>query len=305
MRPAAVLTALSCCLFLAGCGGATGDRASGVAGASTLETLWRASGDDVAAVPGTSDYVPGNVRYSFVVVDSKGRQILLPEARIWVASGLEAKPFLESTAKLERISVPGEAQGLSTHIYVAHVHLRRPGTYWLLAEPQGGGEAVHALGNVVVRASSPVPNVGDAVPVSDTPTLASTAGDLAELTTRTPPDTSLLRYSVAGSLRAHVPFVVTFATPKFCTSRTCGPVVDVVDEVAQHFRGQHVRFIHVEVYAGNDPANGYNRWMRQWGLTTEPWTFVVDRRGRVAARFEGPLSADELEQAVQQQLAPS
>lgn len=302
MRLAAAVTAVTCCLLVTGCGSSEDEGASASAGTQTLEGLWRSSGDDVAVVPGTSDYEPGNVRFSFVVVDSKGRQVLLPSARIWVANGLEAKPFLLSTAKLERIEVPGESQGLSTHIYVAHVRLRKPGTYWLLAEPQGGREQVHALGNVVVHGSSPVPNVGDPAPDSETPTLASTGGNLAMLTTRVPPDTSLLRYSIAGSLGAHVPFVVTFATPKYCTSRTCGPVVDIVNEVARRYQGQHVRFIHVEVYEGNDPARGYNRWMKQWGLTTEPWTFLVGRNGRVAGRFEGPISVDELEQAVRDDL---
>lgn len=302
MRLAAAVTAVMCCLLLAGCGSSKDEGASASAGTQTLEGLWRSSGDDVAVVPGTSDYEPGNVRFSFVVVDSKGRQVLLPSARIWVASGLEAKPFLMSTAKLERIEVPGESQGLSTHFYVAHVRLRKPGTYWLLAEPQGGQEKVHALGNVVVHESSPVPNVGDPAPASETPTLASTGSDLVKLTTRVPPDTSLLRYSVAGSLRAHVPFVVTFATPKYCTSRTCGPVVDIVNEVARRFQAQHVRFIHVEVYEDNDPARGYNHWMKEWGLTTEPWTFLVGKNGRVAGRFEGPISVDELEQAVRDDL---
>lgn len=302
MRLAAAVTAVSCCLVLAGCGGSEGENASAAAGGQTLEALWRASGDDVAVVPGTSDYEPGDVRFSFVVVDSHGRQVLLPSARIWVADGLEAAPFLESTAKLERVEVPGGTVGLSTHVYVTHIRLREAGTYWLLAEPQGGRETVHALGNVVVHESSPVPSIGDPAPASETPTLSSTGGDPATLTTSTPPDTALLRYSIAGSIRAHAPFVVTFATPKFCTSRTCGPVVDVVAEVARRLRGDRVRFVHVEVYEGNDPAKGYNRWMREWGLTTEPWTFLVDRNGRIAARFEGPVSVDELEQAVRRKL---
>jgi glutathione peroxidase-family protein len=76
-------------------------------------------------------------------------------------------------------------------------------------------------------------------------------------------------------------------------------VVDVVMSVARHFRRSRVRFIHVEVYEGNDPSRGYNRWMQQWHLTTEPWTFVVDRRGRVSSRFQGAVSATELERAVQ------
>jgi hypothetical protein len=302
MRLAAAVTAVSCGLLFVGCG-SQGEKDSTRATGATLESLWRASGDDVAVVPGTSDYVPGDVRFSFVVVDSQGRQVVLPTARIWVARGLASPPFLESLAKLERIEVPGGATGLSTHIYVAHVRLREPGTYWVLAEPEGGRESVHALANVVVKATSPVPNVGERARRSETPTLASTRGDLASLTTRTPPDRSLLRFSIADSIRARIPFVVTFATPKFCTSRACGPVVDVVEAVARRFRADRVRFIHVEVFKDNDPAKGYNRWMRQWGLTTEPWTFVVGRGGRVAARFEGSLSMRELEQAVRETLA--
>ena len=96
--------------------------------------------------------------------------------------------------------------------------------------------------------------------------------------------------------------MVTFATPKFCTSRTCGPVVDVVDAVRRRFASSPVRFIHVEVFAGNDPAKGYNRWMRQWGLRSEPWTFLVGRDGRVKAKFEGSVSAAELTAAVRRLL---
>lgn len=299
MRPAAALTAVSC-LILVGCGGSSGDEATadGVpGGGSTLEELWRAPGDDIAVVAGTSNHEPGDVRVSFLVVDAEGRVAKRPTARVLVARALDAEPFLESTAKLERIGIPGGAEADATHIYVAHVRLARPGTYWLLAEPDGG-RRIQALGNVVVTANDSPPDIGDPAIASQTPTLLSAGGDASKLTTRTPPDESLLRYSVAESLRAKAPFVVTFATPKFCSSRTCGPVVDVVEEVARRFEGSGVRFIHAEVYEDNDPAKPYNSWMREWGLETEPWTFLVGRNGRIAARFEGVVSVRELEEAV-------
>jgi len=72
--------------------------------------------------------------------------------------------------------------------------------------------------------------------------------------------------------------------------------------VAGRFEGSGVRFIHVEVFEDNDPAKGYNRYMQEWGLTTEPWTFVVDRRGKIVERYEGPVSVNELEQAVRDKL---
>ena len=99
--------------------------------------------------------------------------------------------------------------------------------------------------------------------------------------------------------------MVTFATPKYCESRTCGPVVDVVEEVQKRLKDENVRFIHVEVYEGNDPANGYNQWMQAWNLQTEPWTFLVGASGTIVDRFEGTVSVDELETAVREKLVPS
>ena len=305
MRPAAALTVLSCLLLAAGCGGSD-DGATATStepgGGMTLEELWRAPGDDVAVIPGTENHEPGDVRVSFLVVDSKGRVVTLPTAKVFVANSLDAQPFLETQGKLERIGVPGGDQADATHIYVAHLKLPRPGKFWMVAEPEGGSEKVQALGNVVVVKQDSPPDVGDRAFASDTPTLASADGDAAAITTRTPPDESLLQYSVADSLKARVPFVVTFATPKFCSSRTCGPVVDVEEEVQHRLEAENVRFIHVEVYEDNDPARGFNQWMQEWKLQTEPWTFLVDANGKIVERFEGTVSVNELETAVREKL---
>ncbi|HEX7310030.1 MAG TPA: hypothetical protein VF232_02530, partial [Gaiellaceae bacterium] len=59
---------------------------------------------------------------------------------------------------------------------------------------------------------------------------------------------------------------------------------------------------HVEVFQGNDPAKGYNRWMRQWKLQSEPWSFLVGPDGRIKAKFEGPVSVRELRAAVESML---
>jgi hypothetical protein len=117
------------------------------------------------------------------------------------------------------------------------------------------------------------------------------------LTTRVPPDRALLRTSVAAALAAHEPFVVTFATPRYCESRICGPVVDVVDQVRKQYARTPVRFIHVEIYTDNNPSKGLNRWVREWHLLGEPWTFLVGRDGRIKAKFQGSVSARELGEA--------
>jgi hypothetical protein len=267
----------------------------------TLQALVRAPGEDVAIVPGSADFGPGRVRLTFLVVDGKGRVVTRPTARIWLARGLRAKPFEQTTARSEPVGIEGSDPADADAVFVANLQIEKPGTYWVLAEPVGGTR-IQALGNVVVKQRSAAPAVGDRAPASDTPTLASTGNDLEQLTTAKKPDLALYRSSVADALRAHAEFVVVFATPAYCTSRTCGPVVDVVSTVRKKHAGSDVRFIHVEIYEDNDPAKGENRWVREWKLPSEPWVFLVGADGTIRDRFEGTVSVRELDAAVQRDL---
>jgi len=297
-RAAALVLAV--CSLAAGCGGSSSDSAEEPA-AGTLEALWRAPGADVAIVPGTADFAPGLVRLSFLVIDGEGRVVTRPTARVWLARGLEEKPFAETTARSERIGVEGSEEADAEDIFVTELELEEPGTYWVLAEPVGGRK-IQAIGNVVVAEESAAPAVGDPAIASDTPTIESTGGDFEALTTHRPPDRELLRHSVADSLAAKIPFVLTFATPRYCQTRTCGPVVDVVDAVRRDYEADGVRFIHVEIFEGNDPANDTNEWVREWTLPSEPFTFLVGADGLVKERFEGSFSVRELGEAVEQHL---
>ncbi len=294
MRNAALLLLLAGAL--AGCGSSTHDAGTTTsAKKGTLQAIWDQPGDNVTVVPGTGDFSPGVVRYSFLVVRMNGELVLRPTATVDLARGLNDAPFQRVTARLERVAAPdtGELPAL----YVAKLRIQEPGTYWLVAQPKGS--TVQALGQFEVKAKSGSPALGSPAPRTDTPTLGELP--ISQLTTRTPPDRDLLRWSVADSIAAHKPFVVTFATPKYCDSRTCGPVVDVVRSVAHDFPG--IRFIHVEIYEHNDPHQGQNRWVRAWKLPSEPWTFVVGADGLIKAKFEGAFSARELRQAVKTNIA--
>jgi hypothetical protein len=279
---------------VAGCGSSAGRHHSSAATphAGSLDALWHAGDEAVALISGTSDYSVGPVRTSFLVVRRNARQVEAARARVFLARALSARPFERASATVEQVG--------GTGIFVAHLTIARPGRYWIVAAPVGS--RVRGLGTLNVHVHSQSPAVGATAYPSRTPTIASTGGDFARLTTRVPPDRGLLRYSIAGSLAARKPFVVTFATPKFCTSRTCGPVVDVVDAVRRRLGHTGVRFIHVEVYRRNDPALGLNTFMRQWRLPSEPWTFLVGSDGRIKAKFEGPVSVGELAAAVRSRL---
>jgi len=182
------------------------------------------------------------------------------------------------------------------------VRIPAAGKYQLVARPLGGGERIAGLEDLDVARRSLSPMVGSQAFPSVTPTLASAHGRVEELTTRVPPDGALLRTSIAAALAAHEPFVVTFATPRYCESRVCGPVVDVVDQVRKQYAHTPVRFIHVEIYTDNNPSKGPNRWVREWHLPGEPWTFLVGRDGRIKSKFQGSVSTRELREAIERLL---
>ena len=292
MRFAAAL-ALAACSIVAGCGGSS--SAQEEPDAPTLEALWRAPGEDVAIVPGSADFGPGQVRFTFLVVDGQSRLVSRPTAKIWLARGLRSVPFAQTTARSEPIGVSGAEPGEAEAVFVANLELDEPGTYWLLAEPVGGRK-IQAVGNVVVKEKTAAPDVGAKAVPSKTPTLRTST--LEQLTTSTKPDRKLYESSVAEALAAKSPFVVVFATPKYCTSRTCGPVVEVVSDVRRTHAKDGIRFIHVEIYEDNDPTKGENRWVKEWNLPSEPWVFVVGADGKIRDRFEGTVSVRELDAAV-------
>jgi len=289
-------------LALGGCGSESGSGVDGPVSGATLETLVGRARTLGTIAAGTGDIAPGRIRFTFLIVRPDGRTIDRSRATVWLARDRNQPPFEQATARLERVGVEQTEEDAfeAASQYVTHLDVDRPGRYWLVARPQGSRAA--ALAQVLVKPRTASPAVAAPAPASRTPTLATTGGRLRPLTTAQKPDRALYTHSVASSLRAHVPFVVAFATPAFCASRTCGPVVDVVSRVRRDLRDNRVRFIHAEVYRNNDPGQGYNRWMREWGLESEPWIFLVGADGRISAKFEGAVSVRELRAAVRRYL---
>jgi hypothetical protein len=307
-------------LSLAGCAGEDSERAAarGPAPPSPVTTtvpeagipgwvkdaLAELTGPDVVLVLGTSDFAKGVNRVTFLVVRKNGSLVQTPTARLRYGAedGTARGETVAELVPLGPHSHPSDAEPHDhrevTDLYVASIEARRPGRYWLIAEPYG--KQIQGVGSIDVRAETRSISIGSKAPPSDTPTLANAPAN--EVTTARPPDVDLLRHSVAESLEDGAPFVLAFATPKYCESRTCGPTVEVVQKVRQQFEGTGIRFLHVEVYEGNDPAKGYNRWMREWNLPSEPWVLLVDGSGIVRAKFEGSVSVDELGEAVEEHL---
>lgn len=179
-------------------------------------------------------------------------------------------------------------------LYASNVEFDSAGDWGAKLSVSGGKLDATVRSSFTVTEETSTPAIGAKVPASDTPT-ASAAKKIARISTDRDPAPGFYETSIAGALAAHEPFVVVFATPKFCVTQACGPMLDTVKEVAPHHDG--VEFIHIEPY--QLPADPQKlvpvTAATEWGLPTEPWTFVVDSRGRLAAKFEGALSPAELE----------
>ena len=140
------------------------------------------------------------------------------------------------------------------------------------------------------------PMLGEPAPASTQLVLRDVA-DVTEIDTSSPPMPELHDVTVAEALEGGRPLVVAFATPAFCLTRFCGPVIDEVVRPLYERYGDRAQFIHIEPYDVAEARTGrllIVPAMEEWRLSTEPWVFVIDASGRVAAKFEGITSAEEV-----------
>jgi hypothetical protein len=181
-------------------------------------------------------------------------------------------------------------------VYVTDVNLPKDGEWRVGALIKENGKTTATiLPSAVVGEFKDIPRVGDRPPKINTPTEASVGGDLSKLTTRIPPE-RMNKVNFADAL-GKKPIVLVYATPQFCQSRVCGPVVDIESQVQRDY-GDKADFIHMEIYNDNDPKKGVRPQVRAFGLPSEPWLFVIDSKGVVRTAIEGAFNLKELTDAV-------
>jgi hypothetical protein len=130
--------------------------------------------------------------------------------------------------------------------------------------------------------------------------VASDVADLRAIDSSEPPDPRLHQTRIADSIAQGRPQLIVFATPKYCASRVCGPVLDVVRTLIPAYDSR-VTFVHQEIWQGN-PGQKFAPTVQEWNLRTEPWIFLVDGQGVIRARFEGLTTRRELEAALRRML---
>lgn len=184
--------------------------------------------------------------------------------------------------------------------WVVYPELARPG-YWGIETRINLSDGTTTSGEFAIEVVDDTgsPDVGDRAIASHNRTLASEP-DIRKLSSDSKPDLALYQTTLADALESGLPTVVTFATPGYCVSRLCAPVLNSVKAAANALEGEAV-FVHIEVYKTFDPLV-YADEMREWSLMSEPWTFVIDRQATITARLGGPVSLQELTQALEPDL---
>ncbi len=257
---------------------------------------------DLEAIMGTTVLRPGSQRVSFLLTSSTAL-ITAPEARVSTFFGAGSASVETATATFNLW--PYGTRGS----YTTDLSFDRPGLWTLEMEVDADdGSVSKARIEVDVTDGFGVVDVGSQAPASMNRVLSDATG-IDRLTSSYDPDPDLYSTVIADALMMGKPTMVVFATPAFCTTATCGPQVETVSGLRAK-RPDEATFIHVEIYENPHEVQGdltrarTSPIMEEWGLTNIPdwtnesWVFVIDRDGRVTARFEAYTTSSELEAAL-------
>jgi hypothetical protein len=195
--------------------------------------------------------------------------------------------------------------------YVTTLAFDQPGEWVATFDTAAPGKPAESIGpfKFDVKADGSAIQVGEKAPSVKTPTLADAGGDVTKISTDKAPDPAFYETSLDAALSAGKPLVLVFATPAFCTSGACGPLLDTVKSVARSNPG--LTFINVEPYQLEtkdgrlQPVLDANAQLQTvpavdaYGILSEPWLYVIDAGGTVTASIEGVVDETELRAAIE------
>ncbi|HEV7483649.1 MAG TPA: hypothetical protein VGO13_11190 [Solirubrobacterales bacterium] len=200
-----------------------------------------------------------------------------------------------------RAQTTSEDPDAASVVYSTQIDFPSNGEWRIAALVKEDGEIKGTLlPSAVVGEFGGIPRPGQKAPKIHTPTAADVGGDLSKITTRIPPDTQN-KVDYADALGKE-PIVLLFATPQFCQSRVCGPVVDVAEQTKEEY-GDEAAFIHMEIYNDNDPSKGVRPQVRAFSLPGEPYLFTINSKGVVSSVIEGAFGLEALDAAVKKVIA--
>ena len=287
--------------------------------AAAVAELSPQAGEVLQVLITTAELVVGQNRFAFGLL--KEHQLLEDAravVRVYALEGQQGQLKTEVPASYTRLEVVEQGNRVHVHpdgtrhvhneetdlrgIYVAQIPFEWPGTWGLeVLVTLGNGSTEVSRFTVNVLEASHTPALGTPAPRSHN-LIASDVPDLRHIDTSDPPDPRLHQVRIAEAITQGKPQVIVFATPQFCTSRVCGPVVDIVRLLLPTY-GDRVVFTHQEIWQ-DFATQRVSPTVEEWRLHSEPWIFVVDGQGIIRAKFEGLTTTREIAAALQQILDP-
>lgn len=263
----------------------SGPESSQPAGESTLNLL------SVFNAQGPYVITGGEQRIAYALADFEGVPIEGPETlQFRLAPDAGGQP-IEVEAHRYRDGVP-------TPYYPLRIELPTAGIWTSTAEVDG--QPIEASFSVGEPGSSQLIQRGQPAPSISTPTTADARGVDPICTAE--PACDLHALSLDAALAEQRPIALLVATPAFCATAVCGPVLDVVRAVQRDI--PDVRYLHTEVYenplavdnvaqATPAPITG------ALGLNYEPSLYLIDASGNVADRLDNVFDITETREAVE------
>ena len=251
----------------------------------------------------TKDLSVGANRIAFLLTSPKSL-VTIPTASVKSVYLGDAE-FVEESVTAEFYLWPFGSRGS----YVTELSFDRSGDWRLdidVLDEDGSIKSARIPLNI--RETSVTPGMGSMPPIAANKTSRDVA-DLKALTTSSTPDPDLYELTIAEALETRQPLMVVFASPALCTSPTCGPQTETVEELKDQYKGR-ANFIHVEVYDNPDEIQGdlsrarFAPIIDTWGFTrledyrNESFVFIIGRDGRISAKYEGYAAKEELEKGL-------
>ena len=191
-------------------------------------------------------------------------------------------------------------------VYVAQAAFDKAGIWQTHVTATVGGQQRQAETSFQVLERHAIASVGDAALPSENLTVSTPGASPAAIDSRAGagglvPDPELHQKTIAAAIAAHRPVLVVFSTPVYCISRFCGPITDMVDELAKTY-GDRASFVHVEIwrdYQQQTANKAATDWLYRNDSLNEPWVFLVGADGKIAARWDNVATKAEVEPELQ------
>jgi len=129
---------------------------------------------------------------------------------------------------------------------------------------------------------------GQAVVPLKTKTLEDVGGDMSKLTSYRYPDPRMYQMSFDEALKTGKPILMEFATPGHCTQ--CDQQLQLLKEMLNVYEDK-VIFLHMDQYYNPEAYDAFQ-------VRGEPWTFLIDGKGKVDWIAAGRVIYQELDPAL-------